>query len=142
VTVSKERVRLLVDALKSGEYAKTCGKLHVVSSEDDDRPEGWCCLGVAGDVAAKNGLDVPRETRDYGVIHVESIDGNISYMGENVREWYGFDDRDPRLLTPTGTLRCASQLNDQGYWDGDRQVEFTLPEIGDLFANTFLQEEK
>jgi hypothetical protein len=145
--VNKERVQLLVDALKSGLYEKGIGKLHILPT--DARPEGWCCLGVASDVAAKNGLEITRENSRMGGINCESFDGEMGYMPALVRKWYGFLAGNPSLKLPDGSSDSAASVNDCGVkvsptkedpYPPNRQL--TLPEIGELFESTYLGEEE
>lgn len=138
--VNKGRVRLLVAALQSGLYEKSVGRLHRLESEN--KKEGWCCLGVASDVAAKFGLDLHREIEgDYGSGSRETFDGKHDYMPSSVREWYGFDSANPDLRTPDGKLVSAATLNDSGYVpEGeDDYKEVSLKEIGKFFRDTYLK---
>ena len=59
--VNKERVKKLVEALRSEEYTQTTGTLHNL--------DGYCCLGVACDVFLKEtGIGEWSNTReDIGV---------------------------------------------------------------------------
>ena len=129
--VNKPRVRLLVAALKSGLYDKTHGRLHRTE------PNGWCCLGVASDVAHKFGLAVNREPSD---AYFESFDGESSYMPTSVMDWYGFDKSNPVLRLPDGRTRDASTLNDFGISNDDGgYTEVPLKDIGNFFKNTYLK---
>lgn len=135
--VNRERVALLVAALRSGEYAKATGKLHRTGT--DGYPEGWCCLGVASDVANRNGLDLRREpSLLYG--SCEAFDGEVAYLPESVADWYGFESN-PLLKTPAGR-DSASSLNDTGYEDPatGEPVEVSLARMADFFEGTFLKE--
>lgn len=67
---------LWCQALESGEYPQTCGRLQNLG--------GYCCLGVACDVAEKHGIAVKR---DEGIL----IGGNLLAMPE-VLEWLGLQD--------------------------------------------------
>lgn len=82
---NKERVQLLVDALRSGEYTQTTGEL-----ERDGRN---CCLGVACRVAIKNGLDVAVNILDGEVRY----DGNGAQLPNSVKAWYDFEGSDPYI---------------------------------------------
>ena len=131
--VNRGRVRLLVAALRSGEYKKGRGKLHQTGTE-----EGWCCLGVASDVAHKFGLPVVRAESDYGC---ESFDGEASYLPQSVMDWYGFDSSNPRLRVPGGETN-ASTVNDSGYvavGDSGYTQQVSLDEIGRFFRDTYLK---
>jgi hypothetical protein len=90
----KGRIRLLVEALRSGQYKQGKERLHRVS------PEGhhtWCCLGVACDVAIKSGLSVTTEfdAFPHEGDNVITYDGRVMFLPLSVWGWYGFDNRDP-----------------------------------------------
>ena len=52
--MNKERLKLWVDALRSGRYLKGHGKLN-------RNDKHFCCLGVLCEVAMSNGLDLKKE---------------------------------------------------------------------------------
>jgi hypothetical protein len=137
-SVDKGKVGLLVAALRSGLYPKGYGKLHRAAA--GFQKEGWCCLGVACDVAARSGLELSRDT-DH-ILHYERFDGSDSYLPQKVQEWFGFDNHSPRLKTPGG-MKDAASVNDTGYSDPatGSQVEVSLSEIADMFENTYLKDE-
>lgn len=135
--VNKGRVRLLVAALRSGLYEKTRGKLHRMAGNHTE--EGWCCLGVASDVAHKFGLPVDRAAAEFS--QCESFDEDSSYMPRSVMEWYGFDSNNPLLRLPDGRTLAASTLNDSGYVpEGESEyTEVSLNDIGRFFKDTYLK---
>ncbi len=138
--INPERVELLCRALESGEYEKGEHALHV---RTPDGKHKWCCLGVAGDVAHRNGLAVTREMfGDIGDFLLESIGGDSTVMSPQVRKWYGFGSCSPRVLIPgrRGDAVKAAHLNDNGYWDGETMRQITLPEIGAAFRRTYLED--
>jgi hypothetical protein len=63
VAIDKERLKLAVDALRSGEYRQAMNTLVAV---DDDGSRRFCCLGVMCDIALKNGIEGLEE---YDRIH-------------------------------------------------------------------------
>lgn len=89
MTVNTERVRLLVDALRSGQYVQGTNCLE--QREAAGEPLKHCCLGVACRVAMANGLDVSA-----GPVHssfgVTAFDGEMYVLPKSVAEWYGFVD--------------------------------------------------
>lgn len=102
--INRERIALWVQALRSGDYKQGSSALCWVDADGSCR---WCCLGVACDVAAKNGLDI--ETRDFEAQRY--FGGACFYLPPEVQEWYGFDSQDPYLKD-----RKASHWNDaRGY---------------------------
>lgn len=141
--VNKGRVGLLVAALRSGEYTQAKGRLHrVIRSEG--RPPGWCCLGVACDIASKFGLNLARSIE--GGCD-EAFDGASAYLPPSVIDWYGFDGQNPYLKLPEG---CSTQygvavpaadLNDGGYTDAEGEKrEAGFSQIADFFEATYLKD--
>lgn len=110
VSVNKERVQMLVDALESGEFEQCKGSLRL---KEANGRFTYCCLGVATEIAVRNGL--PQEIGDTGRT-VWAHDGG-EVLCKEVRDWYGFDHESPRLEAPSsGTFRrlpaAAHQWND------------------------------
>lgn len=100
--VNKERMWMWTRALKSGQYKQGQGSMR-------DSGGGYCCLGVAMDIAFANGCEVTG-VENWGV---------TSSLPPKVAEWYGLptgDRSDPRLVE-VGALKSirfqrASVLND------------------------------
>jgi len=84
----QDKAMLLVEALRSGEYPQSRCALCFVEQYDDDRPAGFCCLGVACEVAIKNG--VPVEVTVSGA--TKSYDHQSGYMPHRVVDFFGFQD--------------------------------------------------
>ncbi len=106
----ESRRKLLVEALRSGEYKQGTGRL----SRDQNGVRQYCCLGVACMVYQKHVGDLKIDTD--GPVH--SYDTDVHGLPEKVQEWYGFDTRCGRLKE---TARIAYGynslllLNDSGY---------------------------
>jgi hypothetical protein len=132
--VNIERVRLLVDALRSGRFEQGKGRL----AKDDM----YCCLGVACVVAQENGLALTTKVNSdgdvlFGLGEVATpawgADSNSTHLPSSVQNWYGFGDSDPSLLDAEGhVLGDATQLNDE--------FEYDFARIADAFEHTFLRE--
>ena len=75
--MNKEIKKIWVQALRSGIYEKTTGKLHKVNEDDDQR---FCCLGVLCDIAAMDG------------VLGEYIEEDPTEPSAAVRIWAGMDD--------------------------------------------------
>lgn len=135
--VSKERVRLLVDALRSEEYAQGENRLHRVRRIGEQAEHTWCCLGVASDVACKNGLEISRVIRPDSLgDEKEVFDGHPDdYLCKKVQQWFGFDYNDPHLLIAdySEEENTAATLNDTGQ-------DFAF--IANAFERTYLKEEE
>lgn len=104
-----------VAALRSGEYKQTKEYLH--------DPNGYCCLGVACDVASKSGLNLEviltNEVREEGGIPTEvqvtSYDGNTQMLPYAVMNWLGLRESVGGYRVE-GHTNCLTRLNDQeGY---------------------------
>lgn len=162
-----ERIELWAKALESGKYAKATGTLRRVKPPDLSRPEfknehpqsikewstiGYCCLGVACEVAIENGLVLEREVDDMGVHGVverfrtpggDEDDENAwqsSFLPGPVVRWFGLDSMSPvvtyMVLDPfeaepdQETVISLATLND----NSDR----TFPEIAAIVRENFL----
>lgn len=130
--VNKERVRLLVDALRSGEYKQGSGALR----PEDDK---YCCIGVGCDVARKNGIGIDWLPYPGGSW---SFDGTKSIFGPALMMWYGFDyrperrgDGDPEIgVAKLGGLRITMiGANDTEHW--------SFEEIADALEASYLSDE-
>lgn len=132
-TPNKARIQLWVDALRSGEYRQARGALRrlVPGEETDSDLYGYCCLGVACEIARKTESSI-------------SINyGQWTALPGEVAKWYGLDAADPWI----GEAPCcddhqgdmkkvsASEANDNLKWSFDRiafEVEKKyLQEAGD-----------
>jgi hypothetical protein len=115
---NKEHLILWYQALMSGDYVQGDGRLCAVGH--DGEPDKWCCLGVACDVAVKNGVEMLLDAdgiRKY-------FDGMIAYLPKKVEEWLGVPDHDPDLAGER-----ASNWNDSS--------RLSFPEIAELIKNEY-----
>lgn len=140
------RRRGLVAGLRSGDYAQTRGVLHQVTGAGD-RQIGFCCLGVACEVAIAQGLELLRST----YADCMHYDGRGKTLPPAATRWFHFDDENPYLRIPDEvadevtnkrfqeervrprTLWSASDLNDL--------YKFTLAQIADCFEYTYLPQD-
>lgn len=93
---NQERIRRFVAALRSGKLAQTTGRLHRLNYPG--QKEGFCCLGVACEVAIEDGLELDTATSG-GVVQYGGS-RQSGYLPTEVMNWYGFDTRDPYLKLP------------------------------------------
>lgn len=118
--VNQERLKLFTDALKSGEFKQARKVLR--TSDEAPPPVGigarYCCLGVATEVALRNGFE-PNE---------DPWVGGDQILSREVADWYGFSDRNPDLIYE-GHLESATYCNDG--------LDATFPAIADLFEKTY-----
>lgn len=130
---NKERIKLWVDALRSGKYKQT----RKVLSDG----EGYCCLGVACEVAYQNGLNISRVTSDTKTLlcndtptgSAVQFDRETGYLPMTVADWYGLDSRNP-WVEYDGMSYTLIQLNDDG--------AFTFDDIADVIEKRFLPVEE
>ena len=130
--VNGDRVRLLVDALRSGEFEQGRGRLN--------RDDELCCLGVACVVAQRAGLALRAYTDEDGDVHYGRDDDgwkdeeDYAQLPRSVQEWYGFEFNDPELRAAVDgeheDTYQASTLNDDYAYD--------FAQIADAFERTFL----
>lgn len=139
--VNRERVRLLVDDLRTTREKKGTGFLHAVSNTGEST---WCCLGRASHLAAVAGLEISRVMIDDGNGFSHEQFGELAdeVLCGRVMEWYGFGYPVPELVTPAGKKIRASVWNDHGPRGSERdshpEDDFTA--IADGFERTYLQE--
>jgi len=128
--INKERVALLVEALRDGSWVQ--GRERLRNGGDE-----YCCLGVACEVAIANGCVVTVGQHDNGFY---VYDGFSDFLPPSVREWYGFVSPDPAVgrLRPIGhqpenSIRlAATKANDL--------LNKSLAEIGELFEACYINE--
>lgn len=103
MAVNKERVRLLVDALRSGEFEQGRATLRT-------QADTYCCIGVGCEIARRNGIGIEWEMDTRGAccdtcdpgpelarVKRWFFDGQTAAFSEKVKDWYGFPDVDPSL---------------------------------------------
>lgn len=84
--VNRERVQLLVGALRSGEFAQDMGKLRTNN--------GYCCLGVACEIHRRYAEDAGEWKKDGGWwVYM----GQDATMPPSVWSWFGFGFHNPVL---------------------------------------------
>lgn len=133
---NKENIRKWVAALRSGEYEQGTGFLN--------KNGKYCCLGVACDLAVKDGVGIEvsacTESHREGVTLYGGFHG---YMPAAVDEWLGSiatvagfstDELDIVIgKTDDGWELAASSANDDEEWDFNR--------IADAIEKKYLAEE-
>src|SRR5258706_13652522 len=106
--VNVERVQMLVDALRSGEFKQGYGALEKVTRLAGGVEEGpevlvHCCLGVACRIAMRNGLRVLAQRASLGF--GTRFDDSSGVLPPSVQAWYGFASADPMLASTEGQSR-------------------------------------
>ncbi len=159
MAVNKERVRLFVNALRSGQFKQGNGSL--ASHNSQTHQDEFCCLGVACEVARNNGLELSRaEYSSYGDGHGYVYGdkyghGEQYFLPGRVIDWFGFNAENPKLIlteqdmqqAPNQDAAHASFANDASggkLFDATRandhyQLPFSV--IADAFERTYLSAE-
>jgi hypothetical protein len=101
-----EPQRLWVEALRSGDYPPTMSAL--CRLDEDGEPVGWCCLGVACEVAVKAGIDLPVERG--ADVSIRAYGDDTMFLPPIVRDWLGLR-KDNGGFNSSDSL---SQRNDSG----------------------------
>lgn len=122
-TINKERVKLWVDALRSGKFKQTIGRLGRIVN----RKAEYCCLGVGCEVARKNGVTIKKTNLGVG----PSYNGEPYSLPLTVEDWFGFKTNNPSLNSKG--LNCT-QANDI------RKLSFA--KIADLIEKRYLKAAK
>jgi hypothetical protein len=92
-----ERAMALVEALRSGKYVQTRGKLREAGGE------AFCCLGVA--------CEISNVVKWNGVCYIDdNNDTNEHVLPYAVRDWLGAKETNPG----TDDEHCLASMNDAG----------------------------
>lgn len=125
----RERIRLLVKALRSGKYKQNKGSL---ASRD---LTSFCCLGVACNVykdnTKKGHWELGTNDTSIFVAGLDTYNQNKEVLPTRVMRWFGFDEKDPIISSDSHTT--ASELNDEGE---------SFKVIADMFEKKYLKEIK
>lgn len=136
MAVNKERVRLLVEALRSGEFEQGYATLRT-------QGDTYCCIGVACEVARLNGIGIewklekrasccddcdPGHEGERWFFNEQSV-----AFGTAVRDWYGFIEADPILSDHDFTLTMIGANDTKG---------MNFEKIADLIEARYLTEEQ
>lgn len=105
VKMNPEIKQLWLEALRSGEYRQGRGYLRRLN---DDRSEGYCCLGVLCDIYAKTTKNGTWDTvYRYGTTFAVNVDSPESTdLPKSVQNWSG--------LTGDGVRGRLARMNDDG----------------------------
>lgn len=130
---NKENIRKWVDALRSGEFKQGTGRLRTGDS--------YCCLGVACEIAKREGVDLRTATSVRMVNDDEGSTETIHYYDDQsgypptaVGDWLGVGRRNPHVGVANGVDLSATEANDTHLWD--------FAKIADGIENLYLAEDK
>jgi len=118
----KAKVKLWVDALRSGDYEQAQGQL-----KDENR---FCCLGVLCDISNLDDFSWEGDT----FVDDNRMDSAITELPTEVSKWLGIGNfnTNPDLIGKDGSTFSAAYLNDS--------AGYTFDEIADAVERTFLND--
>lgn len=131
--IKQARIKLWIDALRSGEYKQGRGALVT-----NDRLDGFshCCLGVACEVyikhAKKGGLSrFDGDSKNEAGFLEKPFRKNVNrgYLPEIVMNWFGFVNPNPTLIDKEN-VSCAN-ANDSH--------DLTFNQIADALEKKYVQ---
>jgi hypothetical protein len=131
--VNREVITKWVEALESGEYPQTTGRLQRTGPGYSDQPIGYCCLGVLCEIAAENGItykEIP--SLDDHPTGVALFGGDDLLPPNSVKEWAGLDSANPLLTVEVPTYDY--DLEREVLVEGDHQLSELNDEYGWTFA--------
>lgn len=117
---NKENIKKWVDALRSGRFNQ--------AKEALATKEGFCCLGVACELAFESGVPLLKETTGVGTVEYDGWGGT---MPDPVMDWLGVESNNPELEGG-----ACSELNDGSH---GRTPE-TFREIADKIEAKYLNQ--
>jgi hypothetical protein len=140
----RQHLRNWVQALRSGEYVQTRNELRSVNG-------GLCCLGVACEVAIRDGLNlrVEQAMAKYRYTDVLGCASTTS-LPASVREWYGGVNCEVRVLVPWVLVRAVSRTGYGAHGNGGQfstgmnlndEWRLTFDQIADCVEYTYLPED-
>jgi len=126
--INKERVQLLVNELRTTTDRQGRSTLCWIN---DKGIAFYCCLGIACEVAIKNGLDLPVQVREeHETIRMYGKKSHSLTLPDEVVDWYGFDADNPLVTLHSGEY-SLTYCNDA--------LQETFLEIADAIENTYIK---
>lgn len=121
-------IRKWVRALRTTKKRQATGFLHT--------NDGFCCLGIACEVALRNGvkIKVERDSDSSDDDFCVSYGGNSSLLPPKVRAFFGFKEMDPTIAFDEGGSVTASTANDDKKWN--------FRKIADAVETMYLKKKK
>lgn len=93
-----------LEALESDEYTQGTGRLCTTNNSGSRK---YCCLGVACDLAAKDGVASVRQLSTNQI----NYDNEGAIMPPSVSKWLGTKGNDNNLIFGS---YCVTEMNDRG----------------------------
>ena len=103
-----EARKLWIAALRSDEYEQGKFVLHARNSNGDK----FCCLGVACDLARKNGVELNVSVRQMDGEDIVLYDGKEAFLPDKVQTWLGVYSNNGEYDADNS----LAALNDGGAW--------------------------
>lgn len=138
--MNKQVIQEWVDALRSGEYPQTKGRLQRTQPDryESETKPGFCCLGVLCEVAVKHNV-IQRTGADsvgdvgYGAPHRHSD----VFPTMPVQDWVGVNDF---IVTVEIEVNGEPQTDRIAVTELNDVHGFTFDQIADLVESEFLKE--
>lgn len=109
---NKKRIGMLIDALRSGDYAQACGTLKATAPH-----VAYCCQGVGVSMVLGEDVFVWDRKGDDGTIEwgvYDSMERVEKFWPDEVREWFGINEDDSENLAAMNDR--GSSFNDIADW--------------------------
>lgn len=121
--INKERIKLLVDALRSGEYTQVRNVLKKDGS--------YCCLGVACEIS---GVGKWKEATEFNsAAYTVGESSNSATLPYAVADWFGWRLDNPFVKYGTSITTTLAELNDV--------KGLSFEQIADVLEENFLKED-
>lgn len=138
--MNKEIAQLWVDALRSGKYQQTKGRLHRTVGVDygpndsDNVPAGYCCLGVLCEIAVEKQIIKVIDTNETGsVSYGLGTDRSMTWLPGAVVDWSGLRDTTVWVVINGYRNRYGvAELNDS--------LGFSFSQIADAIEDNFIKD--
>lgn len=123
-----------LDALRSGKYRQ--GTSYLKKYDPIKKKSYFCCLGVACELAIKDGLKIEVE-KELGLMDIDKkeyntvfrFDNKSDYLPYDVQQWLGVTESDPSIKDHNNEFYNVSILNDE--------KNYKFKQIADLLEDNF-----
>jgi hypothetical protein len=137
--INEEAFRAWIEGLRSGEYEQTRGSLRLGHGNKYNKPEGYCCLGVACDTTVKKNattlewVDLNDDKEFEDSYKQYRFGGNQVAPPDEVSQWFFGTSRGPYIwrVVYEGEVHSLADLNDID--------KLTFEQIADLLHETYIE---
>jgi hypothetical protein len=112
-----ENAKKWVRALRSGLFQQGQGYLRKENdgnSEGVKSPDLFCCLGVACELAAIEGVNISKRKKTEHIDGEYEYDGSTGLLPESVLEWLGLSSTDGHFQLENHFTSSLTEMNDSG----------------------------